>query len=75
MDIYPRSAVVQMDGAALTMPKAKFVEAYHAHPQLRELVNRYQSILLMQAQAECVPATRSTPSAVAFAAGSCNPRT
>ena len=43
-------AVVQMDGAALTMPKAQFVDAYHAHPQLRELVNRYQSILLMQAR-------------------------
>ena len=43
-------ATVQLDGAALTMPKAQFVDAYHAHPQLRELVNRYQSILLMQAR-------------------------
>jgi CRP-like cAMP-binding protein len=43
-------ATVQMDGAALKMPKAQFVEAYDAHPQLRNLVNRYQSILLMQAQ-------------------------
>ena len=32
------------------MPKAQFVDAYHAHPGLRELVNRYQSILLMQAR-------------------------
>lgn len=43
-------ATVQMDGAALTMPKAQFLEAYNAHPHLRNLVNRYQSILLMQAQ-------------------------
>ena len=43
-------AVVQMDGAALKMPRAQFVDAYHAHPGLRELVNRYQSILLMQAR-------------------------
>jgi len=43
-------ATVQMDGAALKMPKAQFVDAYHAHPGLRELVNRYQSILLMQAR-------------------------
>jgi CRP-like cAMP-binding protein len=43
-------ATVQLDGAALKMPKAQFVDAYHAHPGLRELVNRYQSILLMQAR-------------------------
>jgi CRP-like cAMP-binding protein len=43
-------ATVQLDGAALTMPKAKFVDAYHEHPHLRKLVDRYQSILLMQAQ-------------------------
>jgi CRP-like cAMP-binding protein len=43
-------ATVQLDGAALTMPKAQFVEAYHAHSHLRDLVNRYQSILLMQAR-------------------------
>ena len=43
-------ATVQMDGAALTMPKAQFLDAYNAHPHLRNLVNRYQSILLMQAQ-------------------------
>ena len=42
-------ATVQMDGAALTA-KAQFLEAYNAHPHLRNLVNRYQSILLMQAQ-------------------------
>ena len=43
-------ATVQLDGAALTMPKAQFIDAYHAHPHLRNLVNRYQSILLMQAR-------------------------
>jgi CRP-like cAMP-binding protein len=43
-------ATVQLDGAALTMPKAQFVEACHAHARLRDLVNRYQSILLMQAR-------------------------
>jgi CRP-like cAMP-binding protein len=43
-------ATVQMDGAALRMPKAQFVDAYHAHPHLRNLVDRYQSILLMQAR-------------------------
>jgi CRP-like cAMP-binding protein len=43
-------ATVQLDGTALRMPKAQFVDAYHAHPQLRNLVNRYQSILLMQAR-------------------------
>ena len=41
---------VQLDGAALTIPKAKFIEAYLAHLHLRNLVDRYQSILLMQAQ-------------------------
>jgi CRP-like cAMP-binding protein len=41
---------VQLDGAALTMPKARFVQAYLAHPHLRNLVDRYQSILLVQAQ-------------------------
>ena len=43
-------ATVQMDGAALTMPKAQFLDAYNAHPHLRNLVARYQAILLMQAQ-------------------------
>jgi len=43
-------AVVQLEGAALKMPKAQFVDAYHAHPGLREFVNRYHSILLMQAR-------------------------
>src|SRR5258708_2454992 len=42
-------ATVQIDGAALKMPKAAFVDAYQAHPRLRNLVDRYQSILLMQA--------------------------
>jgi CRP-like cAMP-binding protein len=41
---------VQLDGAALTIPKAKFVEAYLAHPHLRNLVDRYQGIILIQAQ-------------------------
>jgi CRP-like cAMP-binding protein len=41
---------VQLDGAALTIPKAEFVEAYLAHPHLRNLVDRYQGILLIQAQ-------------------------
>jgi CRP-like cAMP-binding protein len=41
---------VQQDGAALTMPKARFVEAYLKHPHLRNLVDRYQAILLTQAQ-------------------------
>src|SRR5262249_24609076 len=43
-------STVQLGGAALTMPKAKFVDAYGAHPHLRNLVDRYQAILLMQAQ-------------------------
>jgi CRP-like cAMP-binding protein len=41
---------VQLDGAALTMPKARFVHAYLTNPHLRNLVDRYQSILLVQAQ-------------------------
>jgi CRP-like cAMP-binding protein len=41
---------VQLDGAAVRMPKAQFVEAYLRHPRLRNLVDRYQAILLMQAQ-------------------------
>jgi CRP-like cAMP-binding protein len=43
-------STVQLSGAALTMPKAKFIDAYLAHPHLRNLVDRYQAILLMQAQ-------------------------
>jgi CRP-like cAMP-binding protein len=39
-----------MDGTALTMPKARFVEAYLKHPHLRNLVDRYQATLMMQAQ-------------------------
>jgi CRP-like cAMP-binding protein len=38
------NATVQLQGAALTMPKAQFVDAYHAHPHLRELVNRYHAL-------------------------------
>jgi hypothetical protein len=41
---------VQMDGAALTIPKGRFVEAYLRHPHLRNLVDRYHAILLTQAQ-------------------------
>ena len=43
-------ATVQMAGEALQIPKARFVDAYNAHPHLRNLVNRYQSTLLVQAQ-------------------------
>jgi CRP-like cAMP-binding protein len=43
-------ATVQMNGSALRMPKAHFLEAYHAHPRLRQFVDRYQATLLMQAQ-------------------------
>jgi CRP-like cAMP-binding protein len=32
------------------MPKARFLEAYFAHPHLRNLVDRYQGILMMQAR-------------------------
>jgi CRP-like cAMP-binding protein len=45
-----RRVAVQLDGAGLTMPKAQFINAYRAHPRLRDLVDRYQAILLMQAQ-------------------------
>jgi CRP-like cAMP-binding protein len=41
---------VQLDGTAVTMPKAKFVNAYRAHPRLRDLVDRYQAMLLIQAR-------------------------
>jgi CRP-like cAMP-binding protein len=37
---------VQLDGAAVRMPKAQFIEAYLRHPRLRNLVDRYQAILL-----------------------------
>jgi CRP-like cAMP-binding protein len=43
-------AVVQIDTVTLKMPKAQFVDAYHRHQHLRNLVDRYQSQLLMQAQ-------------------------
>jgi hypothetical protein len=32
------------------MPKSRFVDAYHAHPRVRNLVDRYQSIFLTQAR-------------------------
>jgi CRP-like cAMP-binding protein len=41
---------VQLDDAAERMSKAQFIEAYLRHPRLRNLVDRYQAILLMQAQ-------------------------
>ena len=44
-------ATVQLDGAALTVPKAQFVDAYHAHPHLQNLVNRYQILTLSDASA------------------------
>jgi CRP-like cAMP-binding protein len=43
-------ATVQLNGDGLRMPRAEFIDAYHAHPHLRDLVNRYQAILLMQAR-------------------------
>jgi CRP-like cAMP-binding protein len=45
-----RRVAVQLDGAGLTMPKAQFINAYCAHPRLRDLVDRYQAIILIQAQ-------------------------
>src|SRR5881227_2679167 len=56
-------ATVQLDGAALTMPKAHFVDAYHPHPHMRNLVNRYQAMLLMQARqnAACSALHTCTP--------------
>jgi hypothetical protein len=55
------NATVQLEGDALTMPKARFVDAYHAHPHLRELVNRYQSILLMLNEARGRPHSAAPP--------------
>lgn len=56
-------STVQIAGDALTLPKARFVDAYHAQPRLRDLINRYQSVLLAQAQqnAAChaLPSVRS----------------
>jgi CRP-like cAMP-binding protein len=43
-------STVQIVGDAVMLPKAKFVDAYYAQPRLRNLVNRYQSVLLAQAQ-------------------------
>jgi CRP-like cAMP-binding protein len=37
-----------MSGTALMMPKSRFVDAYHAH--LRNLINRFQAIILIQAR-------------------------
>jgi CRP-like cAMP-binding protein len=45
-----RRVTVQLDGDGLTMPKANFINAYRAHPHLRDLIDRYQAILLIQAQ-------------------------
>jgi hypothetical protein len=46
-------AIVQIEGSALTIQKDQFVEAYNTHKTLRNLVNRFQAILLVQAQ-QCV---------------------
>jgi CRP-like cAMP-binding protein len=43
-------ATVQLSGTALMMPKSRFVDAYHAHPHLRNLINRFQAIILIQAR-------------------------
>jgi CRP-like cAMP-binding protein len=45
-----RRVTVQLDGDGLTIPKANFIDACRAHPHLRDLVDRYQAILLIQAQ-------------------------
>lgn len=41
---------VQIAGEAVSLPKARFVDAYHTQPRLRDLINRYQLVLLAQAQ-------------------------
>jgi CRP-like cAMP-binding protein len=41
---------VQLPGVALMMPRARFIDACRAHPHLRNLADRYQAILLVQAQ-------------------------
>jgi CRP-like cAMP-binding protein len=46
-------AIVQIGGSALKFQKDQFVEAYNTHKTLRKLVNRFQAILLVQAQ-QCV---------------------
>ena len=43
-------ATVQLDAVALKMNASEFKAAYLDHPHLRALVNRYQMVLLMQAQ-------------------------
>jgi CRP-like cAMP-binding protein len=43
-------ATVQIEGSALRMSRSHFVNAYNGHEKLRRLVNRYQAILLAQAQ-------------------------
>jgi CRP-like cAMP-binding protein len=58
---------VQLDGAALTIPKAKFVEAYLAHPHLRNLVDRYQGIILVQARLPCPSYSPKSALPLAFA--------
>jgi hypothetical protein len=64
----------QLDDAALTMPKARFVYAYLAQPHLRNLVDRYQRYFSCRRN-RMLRAMPSIQSVVAFAAGSCNPRT
>jgi CRP-like cAMP-binding protein len=43
-------ATVQLDAVALKMDASAFKVAYGAHEHLRSLVNKYQMVLLMQAQ-------------------------
>jgi CRP-like cAMP-binding protein len=43
-------ATVQIDLVALRTPAKDFVAAYRAHEMLRSLVNKYQLVLLVQAQ-------------------------
>jgi CRP-like cAMP-binding protein len=43
-------ATVQLDAVALKMNASDFKAAYGDHPHLRSLVNKYQMVLLMQAQ-------------------------
>lgn len=43
-------ATVQLDAVALVMGTSDFKVAYGAHEHLRALVNKYQMVLLMQAQ-------------------------
>jgi CRP-like cAMP-binding protein len=43
-------ATVQLEGTAMRMNARDFIAAYRDHEHLRSLVNKYQMVLLMQAQ-------------------------